>query len=285
MQFKHRIWCETDQKYEYDISDSDISPTACPTDSGHVINTESICITSEVCVPKYEIQTDVSETTFINKDFLSINYKSELADGKTYTPEFIICQSGANAGQLEKTDYYRDYVDANDKGTLVLTVEEVYVNSSDAGLYNTAQPVILRTKIWKHTDISSQSFDEVNIKSKIKLYNTRRKRHIEGIKRRENVVEQLIDHVGLAGVLSGAFAGPDDAYNKLTALQELHSEAFGGWINSGRGSLIDVVGADTITTWFDTIIPDNGTTQAMIPWMIGLDFREYIQDKLKGLVV
>jgi hypothetical protein len=144
--------------------------------------------------------------------------------------------------------------------------------------------MIQRTKTWKHVRKSdNQIEDDVNkVKSRVKKYDTRRKRHIESNKRRENVLEQLIDNVGTGGVLSGSFLNSEDAYNKLTALQELHSSAFNGWMNSGRGSLVNVIQNDLTTTWLDDIIPNNPTTQAVIPWMIDLTFRSYIQNKLKG---
>ena len=31
-----------------------------------------------------------------------------------------------------------------------------------------------------------------------------------------------------------------------------------------------------------TTVEDNASTQGMVPWMIGLSFRTYIIDKLKG---
>jgi len=161
----------------------------------------------------YKILLDVSED---HKDFRSINYKIELEDGVSYTPVFYIHKSGANAGFIEKTEYYKNYVDENNVGDLILVVEETYViDNSDPTLAYTARPALSRTKTWKWmTD--KEELDQVNTKSKTKLYNTRRKRKIEAERRRDNVIEQLIDHVGLAGVLSGAFSSPDDAYDKLT---------------------------------------------------------------------
>ena len=222
-----------------------------------------------------------------NEDHLSINYKTELKSGINYTPVYIIHDVGENAGLLDKTEYYRGFVDENNKGELILVVEESYtIDNSDPTLDHTAKPMLERTKTWKHVRKSDGQLEEKASKKKVKgkKYNTRRKRHIEGIRRRENVVEQLIDNVGLGGVLSGAFTDESDAHDKLTSLQELHAAAFSGWKTSGRGSLVNVIQNDATTAWLDTVVPDNGTTQAMCPWMINLSFRAYIQDKLKGNV-
>lgn len=230
---------------------------------------------------RYKIELDV-DVHVHHKGVKNINYKSELRSGTSYTPVYIIHSSGEKAGFLEKTEYYKNFVDDNNKGELVLVVEESYtIDNSNPNIPHTAKPSTERTKKWKYVK-KDGTMDEDNIKTKTKKYNTRRKRHIEAEKRRANVLEQLIDHVGLAGVLSGAFSDPDDAYDKLTAMQELHAAAFTGWMTSGRGSLADVVKNDATTAWLDTVIPDNATTQAMCSWMIGFDFRQYIQDKLKG---
>lgn len=223
----------------------------------------------------YDVNSDI-------KDFRYINYKIDLRSGISYTPVFHIHSSGTYSGLLEKTEYYKDYVDNNNKGELILSVEEDYiVDDSDLTKPYTARAVLSRSKTWKWT-MCDGTLDEVNIKSKNKIYDTRRKQKIEAERRRNNVIEQLIDHVGLAGILSGAFSDIDEAYDSLTELQELHAKSFVGWISSGRGSLIDVIQTDSTTTWLDTTIPDTPQTQAMCPWMIGLTFRSYIQDKLKG---
>ena len=233
----------------------------------------------------YEIEEDI-EDSIIGKSAVAVNYKSELKDGIGYTPVFTIHDQGAFAGLLDKTEYYRGFVDENNKGTLVLVVEENYtIDDSEVGLDHTAKPVLDRTKTWKHVKKSDGTLEETpgkGNKTKPKQYDTRRKRHSEGVRRRDNVIEQLIDNVGLAGVLSGAFTGVGDAHDKLTALQELHASSFTGWKSSGRGSLVGVIQTDTTTAWLDNTVADTGATQVMCPFMIGLTFRAYIQDKLKG---
>lgn len=232
----------------------------------------------------YEIQDDIDDS-IKDKDFRNINYKTELKSGISYTPVFIIHDQGEFAGLINKTEYYRNFVDENNKGTLVLVVEEVYtIDNSDVTIPNTARPTTERTKTWKHVVKSSGTpqSDVNKQKTKSKKYDTRRKRHKEGNRRRENIIEQLIDNIGLAGLLSGTFADVNEAHDSLTALQELHAASFSGWLNSGRGSLVDVIQNDATTTWLDSTVLDNASTQAMCSWMIGLTFRAYIQDKLKG---
>ena len=234
----------------------------------------------------YEIEDDV-DVQIKGKGVLSINYKTELKSNVAYTAEFIIHFSGLNAGLLDKTNYYRDYVDENDKGTLVLVVEEVYtIDDSEPTLPHSAKPAVERDKTWKHVRKSDGVPEDNSSKQKVKnkKYNTRAKRHKEGNRRRQNIMEQLIDHVGLAGVLSGAFSDEQDAFEKLTQLQADHSAAFSAWKNSGRGPIYDDVTNDLTTAWLNTVVPDNASTQAMCAWMIGMNFRTYIVDKLKGNV-
>ena len=276
---KYKIYCETDNKWEYSTGMNE--PLTCPTDPSHIIKDGSCCVEKENYNEDYRIMEDASEAAH-HQDVYSINYKTELKSGVSYTPIYTISFEGETAGLLEKTEYYKDFVDSNSKGTLVLVVEENYViDNSDPLLNHTAKTTTQRTKTWKQVK-KDGSIEETSTKVKTKIYDTRRKRHIESERRRGNIIEQFIDHIGLAGLLSGTFANIDDAYDSLTALQELHASAFSGWLSSGRGSLIDVVENDTVTLWLDDVVADNPSTQAMCPWMIGLTFREYTQEKLKG---
>ena len=289
---KYKLYNETKEQWEYVISETE--PTLLPDNPSDTIKVGSLCVVESNVnlLDDYEISEDV-EGTIKNKPFLHINYKSELKSGVNYTPVFTIHDQGQFAGLLDKTEYYRGFVDENNKGTLVLVVKEEYtIDNSDVTLDHTAKPVLERVKHWKHVKKSDGSVesDSSKVKDKPKKYDTRRKRHIEGNRRRDNIIEQLIDNVGLAGVLTyattagagGGFADVSDAHEKLTTLQELHAAAFTGWRNSGRGSLTGVIQSDTTSTWLDDVVPDNATTQAMCGWMVGLTFRSYIQDKLKG---
>lgn len=295
-EYQYRVYCETDGQYEYVWTSDDTPVTTCPVDGGHTVRAGSECVVDCRTASTYEIQDDV-ENSILDKAYLHINYKTELKTNVSYTPVFTIHFSGINAGLLDKTQYYRGYVDDANPGTLVLEVEEVYIiDNSQPTLPHSAKPALERDKTWKHFK-KSDGLPEADVakqKIKNKKYNTRRKRHIEGNRRRDNIMEQLIDHVGLGGVLTyvstptpgsdGGFPDEEDAFDKLAAIQKLYSASFAVWQNSGRGDIYDDVLNDTTTAWLNDIVPDNGTTQAMCAWMIGLDFRTYIIDKLKGNV-
>ncbi len=254
---------------------------------GSVITNESgldDLVANHIIDSPYEIHSDVVPS-LKQKDVIAINYKTELQDGIAYTPEFIVhAEAGELMGLLDKTNYYRNWVDDTNKGTLVLVAKEVYIMNSDPSIPNSAVAPLSRIKTWKYARENGE-LDEINKKSRPKKYNTRRKRHKLGINKRNNIIEQLIDNVGTAGVISGTFTDELDAHSKLTALLIADSAEFIGYKESGLngvGTIYDVVLNDTTTTWLDSVIPDNATTQAVIPWMIGLDLRDYIISKLKG---
>jgi hypothetical protein len=240
----------------------------------------------------YEIQYDVNEHVG-EKDFLDINYKSELKTGIGYTPVFTINNTGILSGLLEKTEYYRDYIDEDNKGTLVLVVEETYIiDESDSTINNSGKPAVSRDKKWKHVKKKSGQIDESNTKIKPKIYNTRIKRGKEGQKRRGNIIDQLIDNVGLAGIISGIFIDEADAHIKLTDLLTNHNPAFSAWRKSSRGSLYDDIAADT-TAWLLNTVSNTANQPApynsaapiavtSVSHMQDLVLRDYIVSKLKG---
>lgn len=234
----------------------------------------------EKTIYPYRIEEDASDGALL-KDITAIDYKTELKDNVAYTPDFEIKTSGIDAGCLSKTTYYKDFVDNQNMGTKVLEVVESYsIDDSNPSEHNTAKDCLYRDKTWKHYKTDG-SLDEDRTKTKRKHYNTRRKKHIEGIRRRENVLEQLIDNVALAGILSGHFTDEADAFDKLVALQESHEIALSSWKNSGLGSIFNDIDADA-TAWLDATVADTPSTQAMCSWMIGMKFKDYMIDKLKG---
>lgn len=241
-------------------------------------------VSEHVANSPFEIYSDVV-TSMLGKEATAINYKTELKDGISYTPEFLVHkEAGDTMGLLDKTNYYRDFIDDEDKGTLVMQITEVYVMEPSAGVPPSSVGPLTRDKTWSHARLDG-SIDTLETKTRPKKYNTRRKRHTVGINKRTNIIEQLIDNVGLAGVLSGIFADKNEANSKLTDLVILYSGQFTGYKQSGldgTGTIYDVILNDSTTTWLTTVIPDNGTTQTMIPWMIGSDFRSYIISKLKA---
>jgi hypothetical protein len=234
---------------------------------------------SKYTIYPHKIVEDVKLPT---DDVASINYKIGLKSGVSYTPIYHFDSSGTYSGLINKTEYYKGYVDDNNMGQLILQVEENYtIDHSDTSLNYSGRPVESRSKKWTWYK-SDGSLDTENTKEKTKIYNTRRKRKAEGVRRRENIIEQLIDNVGLAGVLSGTFTDEADAHEKLTLLTEKHANEFTGWQLSGRGSLFETVENDTETTWLSATVSNTAYTQAMVPHMIGMSYSYYIQEKLKG---
>ena len=98
----------------------------------------------------YEIQRNV-DRHILQKDILSINYKTELSNGYYFTPCFHFHWDGEKAGLIDKTEYYRDFQDEQNPGTLVIEVSEVYtLDNSDPTLPYSAWPALSRVKTWKH---------------------------------------------------------------------------------------------------------------------------------------
>ena len=56
------------------------------------------------------------------------------------------------------------------------------------------------------------------------------------------------------------------------------------WISSGHGTIYDDLANDTGILWLDDTVVDDAYTQAMVPWMIGMSFKDYIVSKIKGEV-
>ena len=115
---------------------------------------------------------------------------------------------------------------------------------------------------------------------------------LAGQKRRGNIIDQLIDNVGLAGIISGIFTDESDAHIKLTDLLTNHNPSFSAWKKSSRGSLYDDISADT-TAWLLSTVSNTANQPApynsaapiamtSVSHMQDLILRDYIVDKLKG---
>ena len=112
------------------------------------------------------------------------------------------------------------------------------------------------------------------------------KRNDEGVRGRNNIINILVGHTGMGGVLSGAFSDETDANNKLISIMEYYADLISSWIKTGQGTLIENMIDDSILehNWLDTVVPDTMQTQMMTPFMIGITLRDYIVDKLKGII-
>jgi len=223
------------------------------------------------------------------QDPLSYDFKRELLNGYWLTDEPVIRkESGSDMGTLELDIFYRDYIDTNNKGDKVIICEQNYVfDETDSSLFNSQKQVLYRNETYKLYKLDG-TVDEVKVKSKKKIYNTEDKRRAEGRRRRKNIENQLSEHVAMAGMLTengqggNVFSDINDAKNVLVDLQESHEDAFAAWINSGRGTIYDDIANNDTHSWLSITIDDNAGTQDMVPWMIGLTFKYYIVEKLKG---
>lgn len=209
-----------------------------------------------------------------------INYITELKSKIKLHPVQVLTDSGL----LQKTEWYYGYINPLNKGILILIVEEEYVTQpEDDGLNPTARTVISRVKTRKWAK-KNGDIDSSNKKVTPKNYDTSRKRNKEGKRRRENIIDVLAEHTAMGGILSGIFVDENDANDKLTLIMEEFSSAITTYIKTGRGTLFSLMTNDINHAWLDSLVIDSPQTQAMTPFMIGLDLRSYITNKLKGII-
>jgi len=217
-----------------------------------------------------------------NKNIIDINYKIELKSNVKLHAVHRFTDDGFSS----LSEFYNGYIDSNNKGELILIVEETYdTHPNDSLLNPTARRVISRTKTRKWVN-GDGDIDTLNVKVTTKLYDTMNKRNDEGVRRRNNIINILVGHTGMGGVLSGAFSDETDANNKLISIMEYYADLISSWIKTGQGTLIENMIDDSILehNWLDTVVPDTMQTQMMTPFMIGITLRDYIVDKLKGII-
>lgn len=220
---------------------------------------------------------DIAEPVVVkSKELLSIDYKKELKDGKSLHPEHVIDSSGL----IQSTTYFDGWIDENNKGEKVIKVSEVY-NLDTAETIPSANKVLERSKTWElfNTDDKLQT----KKKTKVKKYDTFAKYHKEGKRRRENILDQAQIKIATSLLLTGESPDEDDAREKMTALYETYNAAFATYIKTGKGTIYDDLTNDTTYSWLDTTIPDNGTTQALIPDGVDLTIHAYAVKVLKAL--
>jgi hypothetical protein len=211
-----------------------------------------------------------------------IDFKAELKTGvnlhKVYEFDF--------AGKLVKTEYYHNYVDVANKGDLILVVERSHtMYPEDGSRFPSQKRLLSKQRTIKWVDLDG-NIDEVNIKTTTIVYDTFEKYNKEGIARRNNIISALTKNVVTGGILSGIFTDADDGEDKLLDLMEFYSGEFASYMRSGKGTIFDKILNDIEPThgWFANVVPDTAQTQALCPFMIGLTFRNYMIDKLKGIV-
>jgi hypothetical protein len=248
--------------------------------AGSVVQCTEEEIAKRLLSPGHALINDLVNPGINTNDHRDINYKTQLKDGISLHPVHYFSDDGL----IEKTELYLNYLDEQNKGILILVVDEVYtLNQNQIDLPKTAREVIARTKVRKW-NIDEQDADAFNVDTKttIKKYDTRRKKSDEGYRRRKNVIDRLTENVGLAGILSAAFTDENDANTRLIELLAIYSQQYNIYKEVGSPDMHNAIDVDAVTTWLDTVVIDNAYTQSMCPWMIGMTFREYIKDKLNG---
>lgn len=228
--------------------------------------------------PVYPLIWDVCLPGLKGLDPKEINYKIQLASGETLYDKMTFSKDGF----LEVTEYYYGWVDAQNPGSLCIKVEEFYTTEpSQAQNDPCVREIIQREKIWTYYNNDGSVYAEY---TKVKKYDTRQKKSSEAIRRRQNIVDSLLENLATAGVLSGTFFDSEDAKESITALFNTHSKSMNAYEKSGRGPIFADIQNDLDNTWLSDLVADNPMTGAMVPWMVGSTFRQYIIDKLKGLV-
>jgi len=229
-----------------------------------------VCCTAEAVI--------VELAQYSSMDHTVINYITDLKSGcRLHKVE----QIGVD-GLIGLVEYYHNYVDENDKGTLVLKVEHNWT-ADESEPIPAARTITERekTRTWKDT----KGNDHKNKKVTTKKYDTRKKQNDEGQRRRDNILHQLQSNCAAIMLMNGTSPDVDDAEVKLTDVFESHNAAVNTYLKSGKGSIYDDITNDSTFTWFDTVV--GATAQGYL----GLDaswatktMREYIVDKFKGLV-
>jgi len=226
---------------------------------------------------------DLVNTNIKNKNVTDVDYKSELkTDVKLHSMHTF-----SNDGFSTKTEFYYGFVDSQNKGAKILEVDEVYITHvDDTAKVPAARRVTNRTKTRRWYK-NNNSLDDLNTKVTTKIYDTMNKQNKEGKRRRDNIVNILVGHTAMGGILSGVFPDEDTATDKLLEIMEFYNGAISSYLKSGKGRLFDDLlnDAEVNHVWIDTVVVDTAQTQAMIPFMIGMTLRAYIISKLKGEII
>jgi hypothetical protein len=238
---------------------------------------DEISETDPAFVDTYPRIWDLCLSELRGREPKEIEYKKQLLDGESLYQSL----SFTDDGFLSTAKYYANYQDIQNLGDLTIETQETYVtNPSQSGLFPSQREPVSRNKIWTYYNLDGTVYKTY---SKPKVYDTRPKKAAEGEQRRTNIVNILVDNVGLAGVLSGVFSTPEDANVKLTSLLQSHSVALGNnYIKTGRGTIYDDIASDSTHAWLDMTVADNVGTNIYCAWMIGKTFREYVTLKLQG---
>jgi len=184
-------------------------------------------------------------------------------------------------GFVVRKDYYFNYKNANQLGTLVYSKENNYI-LSDLHPWPSSNALLerQRTEYWYNIDGSQNGFT----KTYPKYYPDISQHNTEGEIRRTNKERISADKMALAIIYSGGASGELDAQSKMIELTEYYNSAFTSWRKYGQGKIYDAIDNDTYFPWFNNVVQDTPETRALILEAIGLTVREYINNTLKGLM-
>lgn len=214
------------------------------------------------------------------KKHKSINYKNELRDGVSLHG----VETFFNDGSLDAVTYYKDYVNAGNKGTEYLSVTHSWVMDTSSPTPSAAS-VISRMKTWKWKN--GDGTTNVETKSKTKKYDTQNKKNKEGRRRRNNLVNQTQETMVPILLISASviFTNQTMAVMSLVSFFQTYSDAFSTYLESGIGSIYDDIENDTVYPWMKTEIGNTSVSfLGLPPDYATKQIWEYAVNKLKGLI-
>ncbi len=227
-----------------------------------------------------------------NKSHTAINFVTELEDGVAFHKEVEFFEETPKRGHIKYERYYHGYEDVDNKGQEVVRVSYDWTMDQTTSVEPAGMSTIKRDykqMEWMKPDGTYHSKKKCK---PAKKYDTFEKQSAEGIRRRQNIIAHMKAPLGTAMVFSGAAADMGDVNLKLVSLWKKLSAELSAYIESGKATyaatgVTDVYQAlidDTTFAWLNNVVPDNATTQATIPLMVGKSIRNITIDKLKGLI-
>lgn len=215
------------------------------------------------------------------KDFRDINYNNELISGIKLHPVFTFGLSGL----LESTIYYNGFVDMSNKGEEILRSDISWVVDNDE-VIPSAKSIVERTttRKWKKKGGGYSNKQKVTPKK----YDTNNKKNDAGSRMRLNLRRDAEQKLGTAIYLCDLDINGAPTLNptdEMTSFLEFYTNAFYTWHITGKGTIYDDILNDNTKSWMDWVVPDNVSTQAMIPFMIGVSIRDYSVSKFKGEII
>ena len=212
----------------------------------------------------------IQDIALVNKDIRAINYKTEIITS-------LLADRIIQAGLVTRVDWYEEK-NNNVFDKLVLRVDVNY-NLDMSEPIPAARAVIDRTTDRTWARKNGRTLDNRSKKTSHKVYSPEAIRQ-EGLRRRNNILTIASNNVGVALILTGEANDQQEAEEKIVQFLTTHSDLITVYKEGGKGGIYDATQSDVVNIWLETTVPDNPTTQAMIPEMVGLKIRNYIIEKL-----